>query len=90
MLGGRGRDGTICGCFETFVQTDHLGGGWRRRIVEGLGGRGVSHGAVPSPGPFFILNSGLTPALACPGCGSQGSPSCCCVPGHGGKGTCNV
>lgn len=26
MLGGRGRDGTICGCFETFVQTDHLGG----------------------------------------------------------------
>lgn len=38
MLGGRGRDGTICGCFETFVQTDHLGGGLETPDCGGAGG----------------------------------------------------
>lgn len=75
MLGGRaGREGTICGCFETFVQTEHLGGHWRPRIVEGLRERGVSRGAVPSPGPLFTLKSGFDPGFGLSGLRQPGQP----------------
>lgn len=42
--------------------------------MKGLGGRGVSHGAVPSPGPLFILNSGLTPGFGLSGLRQPGQP----------------
>lgn len=73
MRGRWGRDGTICGCFETFVQTDHLGGAGDPGLWRGWRAWGLPWGrALPraSLHPKF----GIDPGFGLSGLRQPGQP----------------